>query len=403
MKRKIEPNACRPPPPGSRLRILVGGVHLDGAGYPNARNTLRVLRDHLGVEVVECGYWLPDELRLWRLVRSSLLRRIGLLFRLSIGNAASLMRVLWSARGTKTAVYVPYPGMFLLWLLSWIPMRLRPATLLDAYVTHWDALVLDRRQLAADSIVSKLFKSAEARAMRTADRVLVDTQANERFVSQTFHLDPQRVRSLPLAIDEAALFVCRSRGPAMEIRENTPLKVLFVGTFIPLHGLAKALRQLAPLLDDHRFEFTLIGDGQESLEVETVLAALSSCNVRWIREWQSPASIAECIQTADVCLGVFGGPGKAARVLPFKIYLYLALGKAVLTQNINSSPGIAPPPPVLGVDPHEPGQIADALLRLRDDPELRGRLGRQAAKYFRQYLSGERLAQEWERLLIELG
>jgi glycosyltransferase involved in cell wall biosynthesis len=384
--------------PETAGRLRVAGLHLGGSGYPNARGTLAVLRDRLGVDVLDCGRWLPEDFRLWQIGRAPAWRRAGLLGRLLAGNAISLVRVLVAHARNPAPVYVPYPSVFLLWMLSWLPRRWRPVTIADAYVSLWDSMVLDRGQADTHGLLSRALHGVESRALRAADRVLVDTAANEGFYVERLGLAVERLRSFPLAIELPP--VEPVSAPAAS--PGGPLRVVFVGTFIPLHGLLRALEQLRPLLADDRFEFELIGDGQEAPKVQALLAGMPSARLHWIREWQSPSALAARVARADVCLGVFGGSGKAARVLPFKVYLYLAMGKPVLTQSNLSVPAGSPAPPVVGVDPAAEGELAQALLVLQRDPELRLRLGAQGAAYYTEHLGPKPLAEHWRRLLAEL-
>ena len=47
--------------------------------------------------------------------------------------------------------------------------------------------------------------------------------------------------------------------------------------------------------------------------------------------WIPYEFIPNYLDKADVCLGIFGNTGKAARVIPGKVYEALAMGKAVIT------------------------------------------------------------------------
>ena len=156
------------------------------------------------------------------------------------------------------------------------------------------------------------------------------------------------------------------------------------------------------LLGDDRFEFFIVGDGQEATVVEKFCAAHPKAALRWVRKWQSPAELNDLLNSAHVCLGVFGGDGKAARVLPFKLYLYLAQGRAVITQSDMSLPQGAPFPPVVGVDWEQPEQITSALLAMERQPAWRNKMEREARAYFETYLSNACVVDAWLELLIEL-
>lgn len=382
------------------LHLVVAGVHLGGAGYPNAIRTVQALQARQEVHVVQCGRWLPDTFRLWSLTRAGVARQLRTLVLLAFGNLWSGLVALRQARKWRAPVYVPYPAVPLLWLYSFLPRRVRPLLVADAYISLWDSLVVDRGEARAHGRLAKLLRGVEGRALRTADVVLTDTQANRDYLVDIFAIEPSRVRSLPLAVVEPAACGTAVSPPPVE---GGPLEVLFVGTFVPLHGISNLLLGITPLIHDPSFRFTVIGDGQDADQVEKFLRDHPRANVRWVREWQQPAQLAQWVQAADVCLGVFGGTGKASRVLPFKLYMYLAYGRAVVTQGALSLPADVPMPPVLTVQSERPQRITKALQFLRDDPAERSRLQHDAAEFYRTHLSNARVAEIWIALLREIG
>jgi glycosyltransferase involved in cell wall biosynthesis len=382
------------------LNLVVAGVHLGGAGYPNAIRTVQALQARQDVHVVQCGRWLPDTFRLWSLTRASMVRRLQTLVLLAFGNLWSGLVALRQARKWRAPVYVPYPSVPLLWLYSFLPHRVRPLLVADAYISLWDSLVVDRGGARAQGRFAKLLRGVEGRALRTADVVLTDTQANRDYLVDIFAIESSRVRSLPLAVVEPD--VCRTAVSPPPV-EGGPLEVLFVGSFVPLHGISSLLLGITPLIHDPSFRFTVIGDGQDADQVERFLQDHPCANVRWVREWQQPAQLAQWVQAADVCLGVFGGTGKASRVLPFKLYMYLAYGRAVVTQGTLSLPAGVPMPPVLTVQSERPQQITQALQFLRDNPAEKSRLQHDATRFYRAHLSNARVAEIWIALLREIG
>lgn len=373
------------------MKLRVGGVRASGDGYPNAEETLRLLAAGGQVEIIECGARLPASLHLWRLARAPLGRKALGLVRLLALNLASVFRVVWAQRREAAPVYVPYPAVFFLWLLSWMPRRLRPYCIADAYISVWDSMFRDRAGTTHDGLLSRTVRAMEGRALRAAARVVVDTRANLDYLADVLALPKSRLVALPLAIHERPFVAARGTTPA-----GGPLTVCFVGTMIPLHGIDAMLDGLAPLMGDARFHFVFIGDGQSADALRRLIAGLNARNIEWIPEWQSSVSLAEQIGRADVCLGVFGGGGKAARVLPFKLYLYFAAGKPVISQPAMSMPGAAPFPPLVT---SAPAALADTLLQLQADPAQREHLGREAAAYYDRWFANARVCEAWGEMI----
>lgn len=382
-------------------RIWIAGVAMRGDGYPNAMGTVALLASGVEWKVCDRADWLPAEVRLWHLLRGSMRRRIQLLLRLALGGFVQAVGLCIRGRSDDVA-YLPYPAPLTLWWLSMVPTRWRPRCIADAYISLWDTMFRDRGGGDVDSLLSRIVRGFEARSLRAASVVLVDTEANKRQMIEDFALPARQVRSIPLAINES-LFTSSRPDPA---RTAKPARVLFVGTLVPLHGIDIVLAVAAELSKSHGIEFRLIGDGQQCVLVEEFVRNGGPRGFTWIRDWMPLAGIAREIEAAEVCLGVFGGDGKAARVLPFKLYYALAAGKAIVTQSAHSLPVGLPPLPVMLVAGDDRKQwardVAVAVGKLLDSTTERVALGEAAGRYFTDHLSGHALLEAWREILCSL-
>lgn len=371
-----------------RFRLFVAGMGMRGDGYPNASNTLRILRENLRVDVHECGGWMPEGFHLWKIVRRPRAMDLLQLVRLFLCNLMSAMRLLVTSR-RGDFVYVPYPSIFLMWLLSWIPERWRPRCLCDAYITLWDTLYQDRIVGRSGGAISRVLRRVETRALSAAYRLIVDTSENADHVAATYGISRTSVLAFPLAIDESAVGAVTAKPKS----DSRRLRILFIGTFVPLQGTEVIARSIQRLRDRSDLEFVLIGDGQQAPHIAAMLEEHSA--LRWVRGWMPASALAWELSQADICLGVFGGDGKAARVLPFKLYLALAAGKAIITQKSFGLPASVPPPPVVTVAP-DGDVLAEAIIALAEDASMRGRLARDARRYYQNHLGSNELARIWK-------
>lgn len=261
-------------------------------------------------------------------------------------------------------VLVPYPGLLDV-LILWPFARLRGACICwDMFISAYDTIVIDRAMVPSGGPVARLIHAVEWLATRAADLVLLDTGAHARHVAELFGLEHQKVRSVWVGVEDDTF-----RREVLPPRDG-PVNVLFYGQFIPLHGLdtiVDAIAVLAARKDAPDLRFTIVGTGQEAARIDSRLAALGLTNVERVR-WVDYAQLPALIATSDICLGVFASGGKAARVIPNKVFQILAVGRPLVTMD---SPAIreivGPGDAVRLVRPGDANALADAIAALAAD------------------------------------
>ena len=140
---------------------------------------------------------------------------------------------------------------------------------------------------------------------------------------------------MPLCVDQRPL---PEAVPA--VGGGDGLRVLWVTSFIPLHGAEVVAGALARLGGDPRFRFTVIGDGQTADAFAAALGPIPG-GVTWHRSWMDAEGVRAALVDADVCLGVFGTTPKAGRVWPYKNQLALCHGRALISRTVDD--GVLPP------------------------------------------------------------
>jgi glycosyltransferase involved in cell wall biosynthesis len=188
---------------------------------------------------------------------------------------------------------------------------------------------------------------------------------------------------------------------AFEPTDLTPDRRLvhFHGTYIPLHGIDTIIRA-AKLLEEDGIRFRLLGDGQDRPAIEQLAQRLDVSNV----EFAEPVPLADLprqIARGELCLGIFGTTAKAQRVVPNKVFEYLAVGRPVLTAD---TPGIrsAFSDELALVEPGNADALAATIRRLLDDPAELERLAAAGRARFERDYSRPALGRLLARHLAEL-
>ena len=379
----------------TRSSLLVLGVHLKSEGYPNTLYRLRDLEASNLFRMVEINVPLWHEKTQNRHGLARLSRNI---WRAAFAHLAVISRYLAYAKPPER-VYVPYPGVFVLFLLSWLPVRCRSRYIVvDVFISLYDTIVLDRRLLKQTGLPARVLKWIERRAYVYADKLVVDTPQNAKFIGSLFELPEAKLVTVPLSTDEAHFKYTPYRLIGGICR------VLFVGTMVPLHGIETILAAVGLLKERHDIHFKLIGDGQEAPIVEAWLRANMS-HLEWERAWQPSHRIAEEISRADICLGIFGAGDKAQRVCPFKLYAYASMGRAVVTGDTLWLREATQPPheAFASVPVNDAAALAAKIIQLADAPSLRAQLAANSRQYYEKHLSNQAALKQLAQVFAHSG
>jgi len=276
------------------------------------------------------------------------------------------------------ALIVGYPGQF---DLPAAKVHRRPV-IFNAMISLYDTLVEDRRRFQEGSLPARGLRRIDRFAFRSADALVSDTAANAAAMAELAGLE--RVEVCFVGAEER-LFTDQWTRPA-------EFEALFVGKLIPLHGLSVIL-DAARLLPDVRFR--IVGSGQE-----VGLLAGRSPNVEHV-EWVEYERLPAAYASAGCALGIFGTSGKAARVIPNKVFQALASGTPVVTADTPAARELLTHDhDALLVPPGDAPALAREIERLRLDEQLAPRIGAAGRQTFEERASEEQLGRQW-RALVE--
>ena len=350
------------------MRVLYFGTY--ERDYPRNAQVISCLRS-AGVDVVErhVAVW-EEQRRSWE---------AGLMTAIRVGFAEA--RLTLPARGPFDAMIVGYPGHFDMPRARRLARR-RPLVF-NPLVSLADTLVGDRGRWQADSLPARVLHHVDRRALRLADLVVADTDANGAFLARLGGIDRDRVATAFVGAEE------RLFRPAW--RPAGRFSCLFVGKLIPLHGLETILAAaaLAPELP-----FRLVGSGQLDPLLERRPPNVD--RERWIEYDDLPAAYWE----TGCALGVFGTSDKAARVIPNKAFQALACGTPLVTADTPAVRELlVDGESALLVPPGDPAALAATLRRLASDPELARRIGAGGRAAYERHASEQVLGARWRSLI----
>lgn len=288
-----------------------------------------------------------------------------------IGRVLSAYWRLWRHH-TKTASYdvmlVGYPGQFDVFLgrlLSW--WRRRPMALDILMSLH---LIAEERGLTQKSpFTGKMIFWLEKWGLSLPDLLIADTSEYKSYYSEKYNLDPARFQLVPLGVDDRLYTPRPNISPPPDI-----FRVIYYGTFIPLHSVETMIQAAALLQRYEHIQFDFYGEGQELAKAKALSESFALTRVHF-NGWIDKEDLPDQIARSHLCLGVFGTTKQSRCTIQNKIWEGLMMQRPVITGDAETiRQALTHKKHVYLVERANPQALAEGILTLCADENLRQRL-----------------------------
>ena len=294
---------------------------------------------------------------------------------------------------TFDAVIVGFPGQEAMFLAK---ILIREPIIFDAFTSHYGGYILDRKRWSENSLRAKYFRFLDRWSCKLADVVLLDTDAHIEFFVKEFNLSRKKFRRIWIGANDSNFKPTNIQEP-----RDGKFRVIFFGTYIPLQGSEYMVRAAKLLEDDPDIIFTFIGKGQDKPKTIELANKLGLKNILF-RDMLKPEDLRAEIARADVVLGLFGDTPKTPLVIPNKVYESLAMKKSVITADTPAIRELFDNNDMYLIPTANPEALADAILKLKDDPSLRLKIAEAGYNKFIKFASSEVLGAELKKIISEL-
>jgi glycosyltransferase involved in cell wall biosynthesis len=207
--------------------------------------------------------------------------------------------------------------------------------IVDFYASYYDMLVNDTKTVEKSSEEAKELIRVDQTAIEMADRLIFLNKAERSYYLSCIMDSPENVITnkidiLPLVIDNkecAQLNYFRGK--------DQKLRIIWWGTYIPLHGLDVIIDAMK-LLSDWNMNFELLIWGNDTKKAEPYIAKVHSLKlnekIRFINEWRGNEYYGDYVpKNCDIMLGIFGSSLKAKTVIANKVIDGVAFQMPMIT------------------------------------------------------------------------
>jgi glycosyltransferase involved in cell wall biosynthesis len=265
---------------------------------------------------------------------------------------------------------------------------------LDAFLSGYDTMCFDRKRFKPGSAAGRFFKWLDSSACERSKIVLLDTGEHISYFVDTFGQDPAKFARVFVGAETDIFRPLPARAP------DGSFRVFYYCTFHPVHGTEHVLEAAGLLTEWEDIRFTVVGGGQERRRLDRLRRRLGLENVEFI-DWIEYGDLPDAIAASDVCLGGhFGDVSKSRRVIPGKLYQFIAMGKPVIAgDNPANRELLEHRRDAYLVEMASPRAIADAVLELKGDAVLRETIAAGGLARFEEVATTEVIGEQMLSLL----
>ncbi len=304
-----------------------------------------------------------------------------------IGLGIKNVDVVW---GTTPAIFQA--------VTAWALARLKRVPYLLEVRDLWPAFAIAVGVLR-NPLLIRLSEWLEGFLYRHADLVVVNSPG---YIQHVRAHGATRVELVPNGTDTSMF---NPELDASLFRKSHHLEAQFVALYAGAHGLSNdlgvvlgAAKELLPRTD---ITLVLLGDGKDKSNLRSQAVQQGLTNVLFL----PPISKVEmplALSAANACIAILKAVELYKTTYPNKVFDYMASGKpvilaidGVIREVIEAAGGGIPVPPG---DPHA---LAQAILRLADNPELAHQMGCQGRQYVESHFERVILAEKMLQLMQE--
>ncbi len=299
----------------------------------------------------------------------------------------------WRIRKDYDIMVIGFLGQSIIFFAK---LLTRKPIILDAFVSLYNTAVFDRKRFSANSLKGRYFYFLDKYSCKLADKVLLDTQAHVEYFVKTFNLPLEKFHRIFVGSNDQIFY------PRKKIKKQDQFLVHFHGYLVPFHG-AKYILKAAEILKQENIQFQFITRFDKNYQQIKKQAEEKKLKINFI-ETVSYQKLAEYINQADVCLGVFGLTPKLDKVIPNKIYEALACQKPIITARVKVIEELLKDEEnCLLVKTGNGQDLANKILELKQDQNLLEKIAKNGYLLYKERLRPQILGKELKEICFSLN
>jgi glycosyltransferase involved in cell wall biosynthesis len=288
-------------------------------------------------------------------------------------------------------------------LVGWVLSRCKRIPMVFEVRDLWPESAIDTG-VVTNGVIIKMMYWLEKKSYNKAKWINVLTPAFKTALIEKKGIPSDMISLIPNGAD---LDIIKPGPRDNYVRKKYNLSDKFVVTYVGAHGLANSLMQLieaAKLLKqkDSCVQIVMVGDGMEREKLFKAVEQNKLDNVTMIGP-VSKAEISDYINASDVCTAVLKKCDTFKTVYPNKVFDYMSAEKPIIVGIDGVARQLVEEAQVgIFAEPENPHAFVDAVLKLKNSPELMLKYGKNGRIYATENFPRQKLAEKYLGILEKL-
>ncbi len=270
-----------------------------------------------------------------------------------------VLRLVWTLPKEVDVLCIAYSNSRYVWFVRLLTRR---PIVWNAFYSLYDNWVFDRKRVSEGSLKAWWVWWLDYICAQAADVVILETQADIDYWQRTFAIRGTAFERVLLGYNET--LIPKQIPPA----NTDTFRVHFHGWYIPLQGVPVIVRAAKRLAMYPDIIFTLIGNGQTYAEVRALRTELGVERITFLPPTSMPEILTH-LEQADVNIGLVGAVDRVDRAIANKVYEAAAMGRVSINADSEAIHELfTDEEDILLIERGNDAALAEAILRLRNDP-----------------------------------
>lgn len=301
----------------------------------------------------------------------------------------------------KVDIVIASSPQLLVGVAGWFISAIKRAPFVLEIRDVWPEALLAVNANVSRRVYSILNRIADFLYKRADKIITVTTGAQEEI--KKHGVDPGKLALIPSGIRTD---VVKPMPPPPEIRNALGNGNNVIVSYIGTHGMAQKLSTVLEaaerLSDKPGIQFILIGDGAEKDDLLKMKQELGLGNVHFIDQVPQGEAL-RYIAASDICLVPLRKADLFTLTIPSKVYEIMACGRPmVLGVDGEARELVETTDAGVFVEPEDPKALAEAVVKLANDPDLRSTYGQNGRRFVVENCDKTSLSRQYLELLTTI-